>query len=146
MADWIETYRGAVLASEYDPHAHMNSPIYVQRFDQATWFLLSTVGVTPSSVRSRNRRVAIVRQTFQYIRELRGGELVVIRSGFIAVGKKYLRFVHRMFDHESSEMVATSDCTAVEASLKTGKSVELPAGVHEEAERHLVTWNLAEED
>jgi acyl-CoA thioesterase FadM len=66
MADWIHTFKGAVLASEYDFTAHMNSRMYVSRFDQATWFLLHAVGVTPASMREANRRLAIVRQNYQF--------------------------------------------------------------------------------
>lgn len=144
MATWVETFKGAVLVSEYDSTAHMNSPMYVSRFDQATWFLLQTVGVTPTTMRSQNRRIAIVRQNYQYLQELRGGELVVIRSGFMAVGDKYLRFVHRMFNYETDDMVATSDCTAVEASLESGKSVPLPEALQSAAKLHLVVANAAE--
>ena len=144
MAEWVDTFRGAILSSEYDPEAHMNSQTYVNRFDQATWFILATVGVTPVTMKKQDQRVAIVRQTFQYLRELRGGQLIEIRSGFVAVGKKYIRFVHRMFDAVSGDMVATSDCTAVLASLKTQKSVELPKDLREAAKDHLVTWNVAD--
>ena len=45
MAEWVHTFKGAVLASEYDVASHMNSRMYVSRFDQATWFLLHAVGV-----------------------------------------------------------------------------------------------------
>jgi acyl-CoA thioester hydrolase len=144
MADWVETFKGAILASEYDPETHMNSQTYVSRFDQATWFILATVGVTPATMKDAQQRVAIVRQTFQYLRELRGGELVEIRSGFVAVGKKYVRFVHRMFNSLSGEMVATSDCTAVLASLEAQKSVALPDALRTAAKEHLVTWNAAD--
>jgi len=145
MADWVETFKGAILVSEYDPEAHMNSQTYVSRFDQATWFLLATVGVTPTTMKKSKQRVAIVRQGFQYLRELRGGDLVEVKSGFIAVGKKYVRFVHRMFDAETGDMVATSDCTAVLANLATEKSIQLPAKLKAAAEAHLVTWNVAED-
>ena len=90
----------------------MNTQIYVSRFDQASWFLLAGIDVTPRSIKKRNRRIAVVRQSFQFLRELKGGELVTIESGFIAVGEKYLRFVHRMWDRETGKMIATSDCTA----------------------------------
>jgi acyl-CoA thioester hydrolase len=144
MAKWIETFKGAVLTSEYDPEAHMNTQIYVSRFDQASWFLLAAIDVTPRSIKKQNRRIAVVRQSFQFLRELRGGELITIQSGFIAVGEKYLRFVHRMWDSETGKMVATSDCTAVEASLKTQKSVPLSAPIRAAAKKLLVTWNDAE--
>jgi len=141
MADWIETLKGAVLASEYDAEAHMNSPMYVSRFDQATWFLLHTTGLTPAEAKRQKLRVAIVRQNYQYLAELRGGELVTIRSAFVAVGEKHFRFVHQMIDFETTKMLATSDCTAVLASLANAKSVALPEQFRQRAERHLVTVN-----
>lgn len=143
MAAWVETFKGAVLASEYDAEAYMNSPMYVSRFDQATWFLLHAVGVTPASIKKQKLRVAIVRQNYQFLKELRGGELVTTSSGFVAVGKKYLRFVHRMVDGATAQLLATSDCTAVMASLKTGRSIPLPPALQKRAKAHLVTVNSA---
>jgi acyl-CoA thioester hydrolase len=143
MAEWSETFRGTVLSSEYDAESHMNTPSYVTRFDQATWFILASIGVTPAAMKKAGRRIAIIRQSFQYLDELRGGQLLRIESGFIAVGTKHLRFQHRMFDAITGKMVASSDCTAVEASLKTGKAVNLPAGKRKAAEARLVTTNVA---
>ncbi len=143
MADWIETYRGAVLASEYDPQAHMNAGIYVSRFDQATWFVMSSIGITPTVMRKAGRRIAIVRQSFQYLQELKGGQLLRIESGLVAVGRKHLRFQHRMYDVETDAMVATSDCTAIQASLKSGRSVTLSLAQRKAAEARLVTKNVA---
>lgn len=142
MAEWVETFKGAVLAAEYDREAFMNSQIYVSRFDQATWFLLGTIGLTPKTCKKRKRRIAVVRQHFQYLRELQGGELVVIKSGFVAVGRKHFRFIHQMYDQESGRMVATSDVTAVEASLSTGRTDALPPAYRKAAEKLLVTSNV----
>jgi acyl-CoA thioester hydrolase len=142
MAEWVHTFKGAVLASEYDFASHMNSRVYVSRFDQATWFLLHAVGVTPASIKQQDLRVAIVRQNYQFLEELRGGELVEIKSGFLAVGEKYFRFIHQMFNYESGKMVATCDSVAVQASLQTGKSVPLSAYLQDKAKRHLVTSNV----
>lgn len=139
MGEWIETYRGAVLGSEYDAETHMNTQLYTARFDQATWFLLSSVGITPEAMKKRKRRVAVMRQNMEFKRELRGGQLVIIKSGVMSVGKKYLRFVHRMLDGVSGDMMATDDCTAVEADLKSGKSRTLPPEVRQAAEAHVVT-------
>lgn len=124
--NWIETFRGAVLAAEYDPESSMNSRLYIERFDQATWFLMHSIGVTPRSIKAAGRRVAVVRQNFQYVRELRGGELIRIESGFIAVGKKHMRFLHRMMDVETGNLIASADVTAYQASLESGKTVALP--------------------
>jgi acyl-CoA thioesterase FadM len=142
MADWVHTFKGAVLASEYDFTSHMNSQMYVSRFDQATWFLLRAIGVTPASIRQQNLRVAMVRQNYQFLQELRGGELVEIKSGFLAVGEKYVRFLHQMFDAENGRMIATCDCVAVRASLETGKAVPLTPELEEKAKQFLVTPNV----
>lgn len=138
-ARWEETFKGAVLASEYDAEASMNSHIYVSRFDQATWFLLHAIGVTPAGIKRQRRRVAIIRENYQFLRELRGGELVAVRSGFLAVGSKYMRFLHQMHDRADDRLVATCDCTAVFASLRSGKSIPLPPAVQRRAAAHLVS-------
>ena len=142
MAEWVHTFKGAVLASEYDFASHMNSGMYVSRFDQATWFLLHAVGVTPASIKQQQLRVAIVRQNYQFLEELRGGELVEIKSGFLAVGEKYFRFLHQMYNDETGKMVATCDSVAVQAGLETGKSVALSVSLQEKAKRYLVTSNV----
>jgi acyl-CoA thioesterase FadM len=43
-----------------------------------------------------------------------------------------------MFNSVTARMVATSDCTAVLASLKTGRSVLLPESLRRQAKTHLV--------
>jgi acyl-CoA thioesterase FadM len=144
MAEWTETFKGAIPTSEYDPNAYMNTQTYVSRFDQATWFLLSTIGITPRKAREFGRRIAVIRQALQFVHELRGGELVTIHSGLISVGHKHLRFVHRMADAENGQLVATSDCTAVSVDLETDKSVELSTELVERAKSLLVTINDAE--
>jgi acyl-CoA thioester hydrolase len=138
----VHTFKGAVLASEYDFASHMNSGMYVSRFDQATWFLLHAIGVTPASIKQQQLRVAIVRQNYQFLDELRGGELVEIKSGFLAVGEKYFRFLHQMYNDETGKMVATCDSVAVQAGLDTGKSVSLSVPLQEKAKRYLVTSNV----
>ena len=142
MAEWVHTFKGAVLASEYDFASHMNSRMYVSRFDQATWFLLHAIGMTPASMKQQNLRMAIMRQNFQFLEELRGGELVEIKSGFLAVGEKYFRFLHQMYDDETGKMVATCDSVAVQASLESGKSVPLTQSLQEKAKHYLVTSNV----
>jgi acyl-CoA thioester hydrolase len=144
MAEWIETFKGVIHASEYDPNAHMNTQAYASRFDQATWFLLAAIGLTPRTVREHGLRIAVLRQSFQFLRELRGSELVMIESGFVAVGRKHLRFQHRMIDVETRQLIAAGDCTAVPAALETSRSVTLGAEVAERAKALLVTANDAE--
>ncbi len=144
MADWIETFKGVIDAREYDPNAHMNTQAYVSRFDQATWFLLAAVGLTPRTVRERQRRVAVLRQSFNFVHELKGSELIVIESGFVAVGDKHLRFQHRMIDVETKQLMAACAGTAVEVSLTSERAIAVDADVKKRAEARLVTINDAD--
>ena len=73
------------------------------------------------------------------VEELRGGELVEVRSGFLTIGEKYFRFLHQMYNYESKNLVATCDSVAVEASLETSRSVLLDQQVIERAKQHLVS-------
>lgn len=139
-SEWINTFQGVALAYEYDAVSYMNSRMYVSRFDQATWFLLHAIGLNPNSMKERNLRFAIVRQNFQFLRELRGGELITIRSGFLAVGKKYFRFLHQMHD-DQGHLIATCDIVGVQADLSTGASVKLAEDLQSSAQKYLVTEN-----
>ncbi len=142
MSEWVHTFKGAVLASAYDDASHMNSRMYVSRFDQATWFLLHAIGLTPASIKQQNLRIAIVRQNYQFLEELRGGDLVEIKSGFLSVGERYFRFIHQMYNDETGKLVATCDSVAVQASLESGKSISLTAELQAKAKRYLVTSNV----
>lgn len=141
MSEWVTTFQGVVLAYEYDATSYMNSRLYSSRFDQATWLLLQAVGLTPGSMQEKGLRIAIVRENFQFLRELRGGELVSVRSGFLAVGKKYFRFLHQMLDSETNELLATCNIVAVQADRKSNRSVELSNELADRAKAYLVTEN-----
>jgi len=144
MADWIETFKGVIDAREYDPDSHMNTQAYVTRFDQATWFLLAAAGLTPRKVRERKCRMAVLRQSFQFVHELKGSELIIIRSGFVAVGDKHLRFQHRMIDAEHDQLMAACAGTAVEVSLENDRAVGIESDIKDRAKALLVTINDAE--
>lgn len=138
MSSWVESYRGVVKATEYDAESSMNSSLYVTRFDQATWMLLHTVGMTPALLRAEGQRIAVYRQYYRFLRELRGGDLVMIRSAFIAVSARHARFIHRMTDHADGTLVATADYTGGLASLATQQTIPLPEAARAKAEAMVI--------
>ncbi len=138
MSSWVESYRGVVPAGEYDAEASMNSSLYVTRFDQATWMLLHEVGMSPAQLRAEGQRIAVYRQYYRFLRELRGGDLVVIRSAFIAVSARHARFIHRMTDHADGTLIATADYTGGLAALATQATVPLPDAARAKAEAMVI--------
>jgi acyl-CoA thioester hydrolase len=49
---------------------HMNVMWYVGKFDEATWNLFASLGVTPAYLREQSRALAAVQQNITYKREL----------------------------------------------------------------------------
>ena len=95
------TYKGCVYPWQCDQVGHMNTMWYVGKFDEANWNHMARVGLTPSYLRAEERGMAAVQQNITYKRELLAGEIVEIRSRFVEVRDKALRFVHEMRNAET---------------------------------------------
>ena len=95
------TYKGCVYPWQCDQVGHMNIMWYVGKFDEANWNHMARVGLTPSYLRAEERGMAAVQQNITYKRELLAGEIVEIRSRFVEVHDKALRFVHEMRNAET---------------------------------------------
>ena len=57
----------------------MNVMWYVGKFDEATWQLFATFGLTPSFLQAQGRGMAAVQQNIAYKKELHAGNVVSVR-------------------------------------------------------------------
>jgi acyl-CoA thioester hydrolase len=94
MAESILTYRGTVYPWQCDHMGHMNVMWYVGKFDEATWQLMTTIGLSPIRLRNDGIGVVAVEQHLEYKRELLAGDLITIHSSLQEVREKSLRFIH----------------------------------------------------
>lgn len=133
-----ETYRGTVYPWQCDHMGHMNVMWYVGKFDEATWQLFHSMGITPSFLRNQGRAMAAVEQRIRYQRELHAGAVVSIRSAFLEVREKVVRFVHEMRNDETGDTAAVCALTGVSIDAKTRKSSPLPDEILKRG-RELVT-------
>ena len=131
------TYKGCVYPWQCDQIGHMNIMWYVGKFDEANWNHLARVGLTPSYLRTEERGMAAVQQNITYKRELLAGEIVEIRSRFLEVREKALRFVHEMRNAETGEIAAVCEITAVHIDRRARKAVALPATIRDAANASL---------
>ena len=122
----IETYRGAVYPWHCDHMGHMNVMWYVGKFDEATWNLFASLGVTPAYLREQSRAMAAVQQNISYKRELLSGDVVAVRSGMLDVRDKLVRFVHEMRQAQTGEVSAVCVLTAVHIDSRARKSTPFP--------------------
>ena len=126
MAQTIETYRGAVYPWHCDHIGHMNVMWYVGKFDEATWNLFASIGMPPTYLRD-TAGMAAVQQNISYKRELHAGDVVAVRSHFLEVRDKVLRYVHEMVNGETGEVAALCELTVVHLDRATRRSTPLPA-------------------
>ena len=82
--------------------------------------------------------MAAVQQNITYKRELVAGEIVEIRSRFLEVRDKALRFVHEMRNAETGEVVSTCETTGVHMDRAQRKSALFAPAIRAVAEKHLV--------
>jgi acyl-CoA thioester hydrolase len=138
----IETYRGAVYPWQCDHMGHMNVMWYVGKFDEATWNLFSSIGITPSFLRNGKRAMAAVQQNITYRRELVAGETVSIRSAVLEIRDKVLKWVHELRNAETGEISAVCVLTAVHIDAQTRKSCALPPEVIERGRANLRNYQF----
>jgi len=129
MADSILTYRGMVYPWHCDHMGHMNVMWYVGKFDEASWHLLASVGLTPTRLRNESIGIVGVEQHIEYKRELLAGDLITIRSSVQEVREKVIIFTHEMTNEETQELAARMVLTVVCTDTTTRKSRPLLADV-----------------
>ena len=129
----IETYRGVVYPWHIDQMGHMNVQFYTARFDEATWHLFASLGITPGFLKQHRRGMAAVDQHTQYKRELQSGALIHITSEVLEIREKSVRFRHRMYNTETGEEAATTELVGVYIDSEARRAVPLPADILQRA-------------
>jgi len=127
----IETYRGVVYPNQLDHMDHMNVQWYTAKFDEGTWHLFSTVGITSDYIRKNNRGMAAVEQITKYKSEVMAGDLIVVKSRIVEIKDKTIRFIHIMFNAETGLEVATSEMVAVHLDRNARRACPLPEDIRD---------------
>ena len=135
MAEPIVTYRGTVYPWHCDHMGHMNVMWYVGKFDEATWQLLSSIGLSPTRLRNEGIGMVAVEQRLEYKHELVAGDLLTIRSSVQEVREKAVLLVHEMTNQETQQLAARTVLTGVCIDLTTRKARPLPADIRSEERR-----------
>ena len=132
LAEFV-TYRGAVYPWHCDHMGHMNVMWYVGKFDEASWQMLSQLGLTRSRCAKEGRGAVTLEQRIDYRRELHAGNLVTIRSRVLEVNEKTLRVTHEMTNDETGELAAVTTILGLYIDTQLRKSCLLPSDVREHA-------------
>jgi len=138
----VETYRGTVFPWHCDHMGHMNVMWYVGKFDEATWNLFASVGVTARYLKEKKRGMAAVQQNITYKRELLAGDTVAVRSAFLEVREKSARFVHEMRNAHTGEIAAVCVLTGVSTDSQTRRSCPFPEDIASRARELIRSYQI----
>lgn len=125
----LETYRGVVYPWQMDHMDHMNVQFYTARFDEATWHFFAALGMSTSYFKTNRRGMAALEQRTLYKKELHAGDLIRIASELLEAKPKTIRFVHRMYEIESGEEVATTELVGAHIDTDARKAVPFPEDI-----------------
>jgi len=131
MAEPFVTYRGTVYPWHCDHMGHMNVMWYVGKFDEATWQLFTSIGLSPRRLRDEGIGLVAVEQRLEYKRELIAGDLLTIRSSVEEVREKALVLLHEMTNDETQQVAARTTITGVCIDMTTRKARPLPEDIRE---------------
>jgi acyl-CoA thioester hydrolase len=118
----INTYQGVVYPQHCDHMGHMNVQYYVAKFDEASWNLFSSIGLTASYLRENKKGMVALEQHIKYYKEVFAGECLYIESQIVEIREKIIFIKHCMFNVESKELSAETKITGlhIDAELRKG--------------------------
>ena len=128
------TYRGTVFPWHCDHMGHMNVMWYVGKFDEATWHLFASIGLTRAYMRETGSVFGAVQQNITYMRELLAGDIIEVRSRVLEMREKVIRFEHEMINSSSGQACARCEQTTVHIDAKARKAAAFPAAIRAAAE------------
>lgn len=128
------SYRGTVYPWHCDHMGHMNVMWYIGKFDEATWHLCNTCGITPQYMRESHRGMVAVDQRVAYRRELVAGDLISIRSFILEIKRSSVRFVHEMRNEATREVAAVTLLTGVHIDSVGRASCPFPEEIQRAAQ------------
>lgn len=142
MAELFETARGTVHAWQCDHMGHINVRAYGEFFEEAAWQLYNRLGISPSMLRAGKFHMAAVQQDTSYLKELHGGDVIVVRSGMLEVRDKVVKFIHELRNDETQDICALAIFTVVCIDSVARRAAQLPAEILARARSLLVDYPL----
>jgi acyl-CoA thioester hydrolase len=131
----LVTYRGTVFPWHCDHMGHMNVMWYVGKFDEATWHLFASVGITHAYMRDTGHVLGAVQQNITYCKELVAGDIVEVRSRFLEIRERVVRFEHEMLNSATGAAAAHCEQTTVHIDAATRRAAPFPAAIRAAAEK-----------
>ncbi len=119
MSELIETWRGEALAWEADELGHMNMRYYFDRAHEARARFAHTIGLPHIYKAASLSTLLPTRQHIKYIKEVRPGNGMVVKSGVVALGETDITLVHLISGNKGLPSATITE-TLTHIAVRTG--------------------------
>lgn len=138
-ADGIETFRGVVFPWHCDLMGHMSVQHQMPLLDNAAYHLLGTLAPTTAQEDGHRLGWADVSHEIRYLHELVAGDLLILRSGIVSIGRSSLRHRTIMTRRSDDRACTVLEGVTVRFDLDARRSIALSDPVRAIAETLLIT-------
>ncbi len=122
----IKTYQGTVYPWNCDHMNHMNVRFYVDKFDQATWNLLSFLGFSSKYLKESKTGMVVLEQKINYLKEVIAGDNIIVESEITNIKSKKIYFKQNMINFESNELISTNEVIGLHIDSIKRKGIIIP--------------------
>jgi acyl-CoA thioester hydrolase len=129
MEKWFVLYRSIVMPAHCDMYGHMNVRNYAAFFDDAAWHFPAMAGLSLAEIRARGQGSVAATVTIDFHREIKAGELVLIKGMLSRVGTKSFSYEMRLYEADSMRHCATQKTVEVWFDTAKRESVPIPEDV-----------------
>ncbi len=138
MSGWFETNRGVVFPWHCDQFGHMNVRWYAHIFDDAAFHIWSAAGFAVKDMAALGVHTVVARTATDFVREIRAGELFLVRSAFTRCGNKSCDHRQQLLNADTGTLHAVQNSVEVFFDPETRRSVPMPDALRQFVEANLI--------
>ncbi len=135
------THRAIIPDAYRDEMGHMNVMWYTHLFSMGAWGLFQMVGLNLAYFEANNAGSFALAQHFCYLKEVRVGQHVTIRSRVLDRTAKRWHFINFMTIDELDVLAATGECVSTHVDMGVRRSSPMPPVIADAIDRLLAEHN-----
>jgi acyl-CoA thioesterase FadM len=131
------THRATIPEAYLDEMGHMNVMWYTHLFSQGACSFFQMVGLTREYFDTNHAGSFALAQHFRYLKEVRVGQHVTVRSRVLGRTEKRWHVMHFMTNDEIDALAATCEVVSTHVDIRVRRSSPMPAHITAAIDRFL---------
>jgi acyl-CoA thioester hydrolase len=131
------THRAVIPDTYLDEMGHMNVMWYTHLFSEAAWGLFQMVGLNLAYFEAHRAGSFALAQHFRYLKEVRLGQHVTLRSRVLGRSARRWHTIHFMTIDELDVLAATAESVSTHVDMTARRSSPMPPAVTDAIDRLL---------